>query len=58
MAIKIEERTWAQLVGKGEVKLYTLSNSNGMKVMVSSRGAALVKLIVPDIDGKESDVVL
>lgn len=58
MAIKIEERTWAQLVGKGEVKLYTLSNSNGMKVMVSSLGAALVKLIVPDRDGKEADVVL
>lgn len=58
MAIKIETSIWAQLPDKGEVKLYTLSNSNGMKVTVSSLGAALVKVIVPDKNGEEADVVL
>lgn len=58
MAIEIETKVWTRLPGKGEVKLYTISNSNGMKVTVSSLGAALVKLVVPDRDGKEADVVL
>ncbi len=58
MAIKIETAVWEQLPGKGEVKLYTLSNDSGMKVTVSSLGAVIVKLIVPDQDGKEADVVL
>ena len=56
MAIKIETAVWEQLPGKGEVKLYTLSNDSGMKVTVSSLGAVIVKLIVPDQDGKEADV--
>ncbi len=58
MAIKIETSTWAQLPQKGEAKLYTLSNSNGMKAVVSNIGAALVQLIVPDKNGVEADVVL
>lgn len=58
MAIKVETSIWAQLPDKGEVKLYTLSNSKGMKVSVSNLGAALVKVIVPDKNGKEADVVL
>ena len=58
MAIKIEEKIWAQLPDKGEVKLYTITNSNGMKAMVSSLGAALIKLVVPDKNGMEADVVL
>ena len=32
MAIKIETAVWEQLPGKGEVKLYTLSNDSGMKI--------------------------
>lgn len=58
MAIKVETSIWARLADKGEVLLYTLSNSRGMKVTVSNLGAALVKVIVPDKDGKEADVVL
>ena len=42
MAIKIETAVWEQLPGKGEVKLYTLSNDSGMKVTVSSLGAVIV----------------
>lgn len=58
MAIEIETKVWTRLPGKGEAKLHTISNSNGMKVTVSNLGAALVKLVVPDRDGKEADVVL
>lgn len=41
-----------------DILLYTLSNKNGMKVSVSNIGAALIKVLVPDRDGKVSDVVL
>lgn len=41
-----------------DILLYTLSNNNGMKVSVSNIGAALVKVLAPDKDGKVSDVVL
>lgn len=58
MAIKVETGSWAQLPGKGEAKLFTLSNERGMKVTVSNLGAALVKVVLPDKDGKETDVVL
>ena len=41
-----------------EVKLYTISNQNGMQVSVSNIGAALVRVLVPDRNGKMEDVVL
>ncbi|MBQ2803816.1 MAG: galactose mutarotase [Lachnospiraceae bacterium] len=41
-----------------EVYLYTLSNSKGMQAAVTNVGAALVKLMVPDREGKLADVVL
>lgn len=41
-----------------EILLYTISNENGMKVAVTNLGAVIVKLIVPDKDGKPADVVL
>lgn len=41
-----------------EVKLYTISNRNGMKVSVANVGAALVKVLVPDREGVLADVVL
>jgi aldose 1-epimerase len=48
--------------GKGpngeEVVLYSISNSNGMKVCISSLGATIVNLFVPDKDGNVADVVL
>lgn len=40
-----------------EVYIYTLKNQNGMKVKISEYGGAIVKIIVPDRDGRFSDVV-
>lgn len=37
--------------------LYTITNANGMKAIVSDFGAVLVSLFVPDKDGKLRDVV-
>ena len=45
--------------GKGEaVNKYTLTNSNGMKMVVIEMGAALQALYVPDSKGNLADVVL
>ncbi len=41
-----------------EVKLYTISNQNGMTVSVANVGAALVKVMIPDRQGTCADVVL
>ena len=40
------------------VKLYTLTNENGMEVCVTSFGARLVSIMVPAKDGKMTDVLL
>jgi aldose 1-epimerase len=40
------------------VKLYTLKNQNGMEVCITNYGARIVSLVVPDKDGKPTDVVL
>lgn len=41
-----------------EIVLYTISNTKGMKASVTNLGAILVKLEVPDKEGKAEDVVL
>lgn len=41
-----------------ETTLYTLENKNGMQIAVSDYGATLVKVIVPDREGRPVDVVL
>ncbi len=44
---------------KGEqASLYTLKNQSGMEIAVSDYGAVLVKVLVPDKEGKKVDVVL
>ena len=40
------------------VKLYTLKNANGMEVCITNYGGRIVSLVVPDKDGKPTDVVL
>ncbi len=39
------------------VEIYTLSNANGMKARIMTRGATVVELLVPDRDGNLADVV-
>ena len=40
------------------VKLYILKNQNGMEVCITNYGGRVVSLVVPDKDGKPTDVVL
>ncbi|MDE6861110.1 MAG: galactose mutarotase [Duncaniella sp.] len=43
---------------KGEITLYTLTNASGAQVTLSSLGAGIVSVIVPDKNGDFADVVL
>ncbi|MDE6825876.1 MAG: galactose mutarotase [Paramuribaculum sp.] len=43
---------------KGVITLYTLTNKSGASVTLSTLGAGIVKVIVPDRNGKLDDVVL
>ena len=40
------------------VKLFTLKNQSGMEVCITNYGGRVVSLVVPDKDGKPTDVVL
>ncbi|MCM1109645.1 MAG: galactose mutarotase [Clostridium sp.] len=54
--MKIEKKTYPS--PKGEITLYTLTNASGASVVLSSLGAGIVSVNVPDRDGKLGDVVL
>jgi len=41
-----------------EIQLFTLTNKNGLKASISTYGGTLTSLLVPDKDGKMSDVIL
>lgn len=41
-----------------DIKTYTLTNKSGASVTLSSLGAAIQKIMVPDKDGKLADVVI
>lgn len=43
---------------KGEISLYTLTNASGCKVTLSSVGAGIVSMEVPDKNGTMSNVVI
>lgn len=45
-------------INKKTVKLYTISNKNGMEVCITNFGGRIVSLVVPDKNGKQTDVVL
>ena len=51
------EKTVAQS-SKGEITLYTLTNASGANVTLSSLGAGIVSVNVPDKNGNLSNVVL
>lgn len=53
----VKEKFGTTKCGK-DVYVYTLSNDNGMKARISSFGANLVSLFVPDQSGNLQDVVL
>ena len=55
--MKIETKTVAT-PDKGDITLVTLTNASGASVTLSSVGAGIVSVIVPDKDGKMTDVAL
>lgn len=61
-AAKKEAAMRKQAFGKAEsgeeVELYTLANSKGMEAAITTYGARVVSLKVPDRSGKAADVVL
>jgi len=46
------------ILPEGEVKVYSLRNGQGQKVVISSYGATLMRWIVPDKEGRMEDVLL
>ena len=46
------------VINEKPVKLCTLKNANGMEVCITNYGGRVVSLVVPDKDGKPTDVVL
>lgn len=56
MAVEIQN--FGKTTDGKEIKLYTIKNSKGMQAAVTNIGAILVKLLVPDANGKLDDVVL
>lgn len=45
-------------INQKPVKLYTLKNASGMEVCITNFGGRVVSLVVPDKNGKSTDVVL
>ncbi|MCQ2118740.1 MAG: galactose mutarotase [Bacteroidales bacterium] len=54
----IEKKLWGTSPCGKEIFLYTMKNESGAFVRLSSVGAAIVSIVVPDRDGKMADVVL
>lgn len=54
--MKIEHKTASSSIG--EIHLYTMTNASGASVTVSSLGAGIVDVRVPDRDGKLESVAL
>ena len=54
----ITERVFGELPTGENVKIFHLENASGAYIEVLEFGAILVKLCVPDKDGKLTDVVL
>lgn len=58
LTMKIEKQAFGQLEDGTIVDLYTLINSNGMRVEITNYGGIITSLWVPDKNGKLGDVVL
>lgn len=56
-AALITKAAWGETPDHQKVDLYTLTNANGMKVSLSTYGAVIQSLEVPDRNGKIADIV-
>ena len=56
--MRITKETWGKGPDGKEIILYTIKNESGAFVRLSSVGAGIVSVVVPDKDGKLADVAL
>jgi aldose 1-epimerase len=56
--VSIEQSSFGKTKSGKQVDLYTLKNEAGMTVCLSTRGATITQIHVPDKDGKLADVTL
>ncbi|QDH78087.1 galactose mutarotase [Echinicola soli] len=56
--ITVERTVFGQSTTGSDIHLFTLKNSKGAKACVTNYGATLTHLVVPDKEGKMTDVVL
>lgn len=54
----LDPTSFDTIINEKPVKLYTLKNKDGMEVSITNYGGRVVSLVVPDKDGKPTDVVL
>lgn len=52
----MNQSAFEKTVGGKEVRLYTLTNQNGLRVNITNYGARVVDLLVPDAEGKLVDI--
>jgi aldose 1-epimerase len=55
---QIKPEAFHRIVGGSQVDLYTLKNSNRLEAKITNYGGIVVSLLVPDKNGKLTDVVL
>ena len=53
-----KKQSFGETAGARPVELYTLTNAGGMQVKITTYGATVTSLMVPDRDGNPGDVVL
>jgi len=56
--MNIEYKTWGKTPDGKDIRLYTMTNVNGVRVQLSDIGAGIVSILAPDRDGNMSDIVL
>ena len=56
--MEIKKELWGKSPCGKDIFLYTVQNGSGAYVQLSDVGAGIVSVVVPDKDGKLSDVVL
>lgn len=56
--MKVEKENWGTTLDGAKVDLYRLINANGMRTDITTYGGIVVRLMVPDRNGKFDDVVL
>jgi aldose 1-epimerase len=54
---RVEKKAWGETPDHRKVDLYTLTNANGMSVSLSTHGAVIQSLRVPDRNGAMADIV-